>query len=113
MITIPLGLPAPTAALQAQSNQLKQLIREEIRHGTTPQAAIQAGYERAFATIVDSNVTTLIVALILFMIATSTIKAFFTPIETHFNHTNSIFRRCNPGYANCFRVETHFPGFQN
>jgi SAM-dependent MidA family methyltransferase len=32
MITIPLGLPAPTAALQAQSNQLCQLIREEIRH---------------------------------------------------------------------------------
>jgi preprotein translocase subunit SecD len=51
-------------------------IREELRNGTTPQAAIQAGYDRAFSTIVDANVTTLIVAVVLFMIATSTIKAF-------------------------------------
>jgi preprotein translocase subunit SecD len=51
-------------------------IREELRQGIAPQAAIQAGYERAFSTIVDSNVTTLIVAIILFMIATSAIKAF-------------------------------------
>lgn len=51
-------------------------IREELRNGNTPQAAIHAGYERAFTTIVDSNVTTLIIAILLFAVATSTVKAF-------------------------------------
>jgi len=51
-------------------------IREELRNGNTPQAAIHAGYERAFGTIVDSNVTTLIVAVILFAVGTSAIKGF-------------------------------------
>lgn len=51
-------------------------IREELRIGTSPQAAIHAGYARAFGTIVDSNVTTLIVAVILFAIGTSAIKGF-------------------------------------
>tara|TARA_R110000868_G_scaffold362686_1_gene624861 strand:+ start:2660 stop:4546 length:1887 start_codon:yes stop_codon:yes gene_type:complete len=51
-------------------------IREELRNGNTPQAAIHAGYERAFSTIVDANVTTLIVAVVLFAIASSNIKGF-------------------------------------
>lgn len=51
-------------------------IREEIRQGTTMQAAIHLGYERAFATIIDSHVTTLIVAIILFAIASTNIKGF-------------------------------------
>jgi preprotein translocase subunit SecD len=51
-------------------------IREEIRNGTSMQAAIHAGYARAFGTIVDSNVTTLIVALILFAVGTGAIKGF-------------------------------------
>ena len=51
-------------------------IREEIRQGTTMQAAIHLGYERAFTTIIDSHVTTLIVAVILFAIASSNIKGF-------------------------------------
>ena len=51
-------------------------IREELRIGTTVQAAIHAGYSRAFSTIVDSNVTTLIVAVILFAIGTGAIKGF-------------------------------------
>lgn len=51
-------------------------IREELRNGATVQAAIHAGYERAFATIVDANVTTLIVAIVLFAIASAAIKAF-------------------------------------
>ncbi|MCF6765225.1 protein translocase subunit SecD [Thiotrichales bacterium 19S3-7] len=51
-------------------------IREEIRNGATPHAAIHAGYERAWATIVDSNVTTLIVAVILFAIGTGAVKGF-------------------------------------
>lgn len=51
-------------------------IREEIRNGTSMQAAIHSGYERAFGTIVDSNVTTLIVAVILFAIGTGAIQGF-------------------------------------
>lgn len=51
-------------------------IREELRHGVSPQASIQAGYERAFATIVDANLTSLIVALILFGIGTGSVKGF-------------------------------------
>jgi preprotein translocase subunit SecD len=51
-------------------------IREELRNGVSPQASIQAGYERAFSTIVDSNVTTLIAALVLLMIGTGAVKGF-------------------------------------
>jgi preprotein translocase subunit SecD len=51
-------------------------IREELRGGTPVQAAIHAGYERAFSTIVDANVTTFIVAIILFAIGTGPVKGF-------------------------------------
>lgn len=51
-------------------------IREELRNGLSPQAAIHAGYERAFSTIVDANVTTLIAALVLFGIGTGPVKGF-------------------------------------
>ncbi|MDO8954936.1 MAG: protein translocase subunit SecD [Gammaproteobacteria bacterium] len=51
-------------------------IREELRGGTPVQGAIHAGYERAFSTIVDANVTTFIVAVILFAIGTGAIKGF-------------------------------------
>jgi len=51
-------------------------IREELRRGLTPHAAIYAGYERAFVTIVDSNVTTLIVAVVLVAFGTGSIKGF-------------------------------------
>ncbi len=51
-------------------------IREELRYGLSPQASIQAGYERALSTIVDSNVTTLIAAMALLMIGTGPIKGF-------------------------------------
>ena len=51
-------------------------IREELRNGLTPHAAIKAGYDRAFATIVDSNITTLIAAVALAGIGTGTIKGF-------------------------------------
>ncbi|MDF2690352.1 MAG: preprotein translocase subunit SecD [Gammaproteobacteria bacterium] len=51
-------------------------IREELRGGTPVQAAIHAGYERAFSTIVDANVTTFIVAVILFAIGTGPVKGF-------------------------------------
>jgi preprotein translocase subunit SecD len=51
-------------------------IREELRNGTTTQASIHAGFERAFSTIVDANVTTLIVAVVLFSIGSGPIKGF-------------------------------------
>lgn len=51
-------------------------IREELRHGITPQAAIHMGYDKAFITIIDANVTTLIVGLILFALGTGPVKGF-------------------------------------
>lgn len=51
-------------------------IREELRNGVSPQASIQAGYERALSTIVDSNVTTLIAAMAVLIIGTGAIKGF-------------------------------------
>ncbi|MCU7827593.1 MAG: protein translocase subunit SecD [Candidatus Thiodiazotropha sp. (ex Myrtea sp. 'scaly one' KF741663)] len=51
-------------------------IREEIKNGSTPQASIQAGYEKAFSTIIDANVTTLIAAIVLFSFGTGPIKGF-------------------------------------
>ena len=51
-------------------------IREEIRNGSTPQASIHVGYEKAFSTIVDANITTLIAAVVLFSFGTGPIKGF-------------------------------------
>ncbi|VFM95126.1 MAG: preprotein translocase subunit SecD [Candidatus Kentron sp. G] len=51
-------------------------IREEIRNGNTPQASIYAGYEKAFSTIADANITTLIAAIVLFSFGTGPIKGF-------------------------------------
>lgn len=51
-------------------------IREELRLGKTPRAAIDAGYSKAFLTIMDSNVTTLIAALFLFGFGTGPVKGF-------------------------------------
>ncbi len=66
-----------TVGMAVDANVLiYERIREEIRNGLTPHAAIYAGYERAFATIVDANVTTLIVAVVLFAIGTGAIKGF-------------------------------------
>ena len=51
-------------------------IREEIQNGASPQQAIYSGYERAFITILDANVTTFIVGFILFAIGTGPVKGF-------------------------------------
>ncbi|MDT8880717.1 protein translocase subunit SecD [Halomonas saccharevitans] len=51
-------------------------IREELRTGLSVQQAIHAGYQRAFTSIVDANITTLLVALILFSIGTGPVKGF-------------------------------------
>ena len=66
-----------TVGMAVDANVLiYERIREELRHGLSPQAAIYAGYERAFATIIDANVTTLIVGIVLFSIGTGPIKGF-------------------------------------
>ena len=51
-------------------------IKEELKNGNSPQASIHAGYEKAFSTIADANVTTLIAAIILFGFGTGPIKGF-------------------------------------
>ena len=51
-------------------------IKEEIKSGNTPQSSIFAGYEKAFSTIFDANITTLLVALVLFGFGTGPIKGF-------------------------------------
>ena len=51
-------------------------IREELASGQSPQMAIHSGFERAFTTILDSNLTTLIVAVILYAVGTGPIKGF-------------------------------------
>ena len=55
---------------------IAERIREELRNGNSPQAAIAAGFERAWATILDSNVTTLIAAFMLFQFGSGPIKGF-------------------------------------
>ena len=55
---------------------INERIREEVRNGNSPQAAIHAGYERAFATIVDAHVTTLIAAFMLFLFGSGPVKGF-------------------------------------
>jgi len=51
-------------------------IREEQRNGRSPLTAVQAGYERAFSTILDANVTTLIAAIILYLLGSGPVKGF-------------------------------------
>lgn len=66
-----------TLGMAVDANVLiNERIREELRLGVTPQAAINAGYGRAFMTIVDANVTTLIVAVVLVTISSSSVKGF-------------------------------------
>jgi preprotein translocase subunit SecD len=69
-LTLPgIAAIALTLGMAIDANVLiNERIREELRGGSTPQAAIAAGYERAWATILDSNVTTLIVGLALLMV---------------------------------------------
>jgi preprotein translocase subunit SecD len=66
-----------TVGLAVDSNVLIfERIREEIRNGASAQAGILAGFDRAFVTIVDANITTLIVALVLFGLGTGPVKGF-------------------------------------
>ena len=77
-LTLP-GLAAIALALgmAIDANVLiNERVREEMRNGNTPQASIHAGYDRAFDTILDSNITTMIAGLALFMFGTGPIKGF-------------------------------------
>ncbi len=77
-LTLP-GIAAMALALGVaiDSNVLiNERIREELRAGVSPQAAIAAGYERAWATILDSNVTTLIAGLALLAFGTGPVRGF-------------------------------------
>ena len=53
-----------------------QRVREELANGNSPQMSISAGYNKAFSTIADANVTTLIAAIVLFSFGTGPIKGF-------------------------------------
>lgn len=66
-----------TVGMAVDANVLiYERIREELRNGMSPQAAIHAGYDRAFSTIIDANITTLIVGVVLFAIGTGPIRGF-------------------------------------
>jgi len=68
---------ALTVGMAIDANVLiNERIREELRNGNTPQAAIYAGYDRAWGTIIDSNITTLIAGAMLFLLGSGTVKGF-------------------------------------
>jgi preprotein translocase subunit SecD len=77
-LTLPgIAAIALTLGMAIDANVLiNERIREELRNGNTPQAAIAAGYERAWNTILDSNVTTLIAGIALFAFGSGPIKGF-------------------------------------
>ncbi|HEX5539275.1 MAG TPA: protein translocase subunit SecD, partial [Methylophilaceae bacterium] len=77
-LTLPgLAAIALTLGMAIDANVLvNERIREELRNGNSPQTSISAGYGRAFDTILDSNVTTLIAGLALFMFGSGPVKGF-------------------------------------
>jgi len=77
-LTLPgIAAIALTLGMAIDANVLiNERIREELRSGTTPQASIKAGYERAWATILDSNLTTLIAGIALFMFGSGPVRGF-------------------------------------
>jgi preprotein translocase subunit SecD len=77
-LTLPgLAAVALTLGMAIDANVLiNERIREEQRNGNSPQASIHAGYDRAWDTILDSNITTLIAGLALFMFGSGPVKGF-------------------------------------
>ena len=77
-LTLPgIAAIALTLGMAIDANVLiNERVREELRGGVTPQAAIHAGYERAFGTILDSNVTTLIAGLALLLFGSGPVRGF-------------------------------------
>jgi preprotein translocase subunit SecD len=77
-LTLPgIAAIALTLGMAIDANVLiNERVREELRFGSTPQAAITAGYERAWGTILDSNVTTLIAGLALLIFGSGPVRGF-------------------------------------
>ena len=77
-LTLPgIAAMALTLGMAIDSNVLiNERIREEIRNGSAPSTAISNGYEKAWATILDSNVTTLIAGLALLVFGSGPIRGF-------------------------------------
>ena len=77
-LTLPgIAAIALTLGMAIDANVLiNERIREELRGGATPQAAIHAGYERAWGTILDSNVTTLIAGLVAAHLRSGPVRGF-------------------------------------
>jgi preprotein translocase subunit SecD len=77
-LTLPgIAAIALTLGMAIDANVLiNERVREELRNGNTPQAAIHAGYERAWGTIFDSNITTLIAGVALFAFGSGPVKGF-------------------------------------
>jgi preprotein translocase subunit SecD len=66
-----------TVGMAVDANVLiYERIREELRKGVSPQAAIRAGFEKAFSAIADSNITTLIAGVVLWVFGTGPIRNF-------------------------------------
>lgn len=82
MLGVSLSLPGIAAVvfhlgIAVDANILiYERIREELRAGNSPRSAINAGFDKAFATIADSNVTTVIAGVVLFAFGTGTIRSF-------------------------------------
>jgi preprotein translocase subunit SecD len=77
-LTLP-GMAAMALALgmAIDSNVLiNERVREELRNGVSPQAAIHAGYDRAWSTILDSNITTLIAGVALLAFGSGPVRGF-------------------------------------
>jgi preprotein translocase subunit SecD len=77
-LTLPgMAAIALTLGMAIDANVLiNERIRDELRNGVSPQAAINAGYERAFGTILDANITTLIAGIALFAFGSGPVKGF-------------------------------------
>jgi len=77
-LTLPgIAAIALTLGMAIDANVLiNERIREELRNGSSPQAAITAGYDRAFDTILDSNITTLIAGVALLMFGSGPVRGF-------------------------------------
>ena len=86
-----------TVGMSVDANVLIfERIREELGNGNTPQASIRAGWDKAYTTIVDSNLTTLIAAIVLFMFGTGPIKGFavtlslgIVDVDVHGDHRHA------------------------
>jgi preprotein translocase subunit SecD len=73
-----------TIGMGVDSNVLVfERIREELRNGKTPAAAVEQGFDKAFLTIIDTHVTTIVSAIFLFLFGTGPVKGFAVTLVIH------------------------------